>query len=171
MMIRLLTYWALYVFYAALVFHNSYVLIVLYDLPFIDSGDKKKSFSVWLSKTHLVEDCLLAAVCGKFSQMKSLSAVSSYSRPTQNPSELYEHKAVMNLSPPVILSWAAGSLSSQSHTVTTSCAQPGFPFCSLSLKTKRVVSMLSENYSAQDVSPSYLPMLKATFLPKSAPFG
>lgn len=88
-----------------------------------------------------------------------------------NPSELYEHKAVMNLSPPVILSWAAGSLSSQSSKVNASCAQPGFPFCSLSPKTKRVVSMLSENYSVQDVSPSYLLMLKATFLPKSAPFG
>lgn len=71
----------------------------------------------------------------------------------QNPSELYEHKAVMNLSPPVILSGAAGSLSSQSGAVAASCAQPGFPFCSLSPKTKRVVSMLSENYSVQDVSP------------------
>lgn len=132
--------------------------------------DQKKSFYLWLSKTHLVKNCLLAAVCGKFSQMKSLSAMSSYSWPTQNPSELYEHKAVMNLSPPVILSWAPGSLSSQSNTVTASCAQPGFPFC-LSLKAESVVSMLSENYSVQDISPSYLPMLKATFLPKSVPFG
>lgn len=144
---------------------------MLYDLTFIESGNKKPSFYVWLSKTHLVKNCLLSAVCGKFSQMKSLSAVSSYSWPTQNPSELYEHKAVMNLSPPVILSWAPGSLSSQSDAVTASCAQPGFPFCGLSLKTKSVVSMLSENYSVQDISPSYLPTLKATFLPKSVPFG
>lgn len=65
--------------------------------------------------------------------------------------------------PPVILSWAAGSLFSESSMVTASCAQPGFPFWSLSLKTKRVVSMLSENYSVQDISSSYL-LLKDTFL-------
>lgn len=139
---------------------------MLHNLSLVESADKKeKSSTVWLSKTHLVEDCLLAAVCvassARWNPCQPCHLIPSQ---PQNPAELYEHKAVMNLSPPVILSWAAGSLSSQSGTVTASCAQPGFPFCSPPPKTKRVVSMLSENYSVQDVSPSYLPMLKATFL-------
>lgn len=55
----------------------------------------------------------------------------------QNPSELYEHKAVMNLSPSVILSWAAGSPHSQSSALTGSCAQPGFFFSRLIQKKKK----------------------------------
>lgn len=61
------------------------LLSIHHDAWIIFGGQKerkKRIFTVWLSKTHLVEDCLLAAVCGRFSQMKSLSAVSPYSRPT-----------------------------------------------------------------------------------------
>lgn len=88
--------------------------------------------------------CLCLRVCvWQVHPDEILSAVSP-----QNPSELYEHKAVMNLSPPVILSWAAGGLHSQSRAATASCALSGFFFFP---KTKRVVLMLSENYSVQDV--------------------
>lgn len=127
--------------------------------------------TVWLSRTKLVEDCVLA-VCVEFSPDEiPVSRVTLFPANPTIPLNCTQHKAVMNLSPPATLSWTAGSLSSQSSTVTASCAQPGFPFCRLSPKTKRVVSMLSENYSAQDISPSYLHMLKATFLPESSPFG
>lgn len=45
--------------------------------------EEKKLLTVWLSQNmHLVKDCLFAAACGKFSEMKSLSAVSPYSWPT-----------------------------------------------------------------------------------------
>lgn len=86
-MVSLVTYWACHVLYPALVSNNSFkhspCCVNYLRLSQWTKGKKKKRiFTVWLSKTHLVEDCLLAAVCGRFSQMKSLSAVSPYSRPT-----------------------------------------------------------------------------------------
>lgn len=129
--------------------------------------EKQKLLTVWLSQNmRLVKDCLFAAACGKFSEMKSLSAVSPYSWPTLKSARIvWRQSRYEFVTPPspVILSWAAGSLFSESSMVTASCALPGFPFWSLSLKTKRVVSMLSENYSVQDISSSYL-LLKDTFL-------
>lgn len=150
-------------------FHKTMLFFVIFTLccrnSLVESSYKKQKYSiVWLSQhTHLVEGCLLAAVCGKFSEMKSLSAMLPYSWATPESlwivwtqsryefvtsrhfylglQAVFSHKAAQ---------WLQAALSQVFLSVAF------FP------KTKRVVSMLSENYSLQDVSPSYL-LLKATF--------
>lgn len=157
-MVSLVTYWACHVLYPALVSNNSFkhspCCVNYLRLSQWTKGKKRKESSLFDFPRRILSRIvsLLQCVAGS-ARWNPCQPCHLIPGQPQNPSELYEHKAVMNLSPPVILSGAAGSLSSQSGAVAASCAQPGFPFCSLSPKTKRVVSMLSENYSVQDVSP------------------
>lgn len=124
-------------------------------------------------KAHLVGDCLVASVCGKLSQMKSLSAVSPYSRPTLESlwivgtQSRYEFVTFCHF----ILGCRQSSLTKQ-HSAWKLCSARFF--FSVRLPYSKKLKEWSQCYQKiihTGRRPSYLTMLKAIFLPKSAPFG
>lgn len=127
---------------------------------------KKKKYPFDFLKTHLVGDCLLTAVCGRFSQMKSLSAVSPYSRPAPESLRIVRTQSRYEFvtSCHFILGCRQSSLTKRRRGCKL-CSARFFPPVAFSPEKLKVVSMLSENYSVQDIGPSYLSTLKDTFLP------
>lgn len=119
---------------------------------------KKKSFTVSLSQNiHRAEHCLFAAA---LRQMKSLSAASPYSRPspkspwivrTQSRYEFVTCRHFILSCRQLFSQEAAPWLQAALGQVFLSAA-----FLCGKKNPKRVVSMLSGNYTAQDISPSYL---------------
>lgn len=124
---------------------------------------KKKSFTVSLSQNiHRAKHCLFAAACRTLRQMKSPSAASPYSRPspkspwivrTQSRYEFVTCRHFILSCRQLFSQEAAPWLQAALGQVFLSAA---FLCEKKKKKTKRVVSMLSGNYTAQDISPSYL---------------
>lgn len=174
-----LTHWACRVFSAALVFNNSFnVFTALYDLSSVESADgKKKKY-----KKNLPLFDFPRRILSRIVSLLQCVASSARWNPCQpchlipgqprNPPELYETQSRYEFvtSPSFYLGLQAVFSHKAAQWLQAALSQV-FLSVAFSPKTKRVVSMLSENYSVQDVSPSYLPMLKDTFLPKSLPFG
>lgn len=122
-------------------------------------------------KIHLVRDCLFAAVCGKFSQMKSLSTVSPYSWPTPESLWIVRTQSRYEFVTPChfILS-CRQSLFTKPHSNCKLFSDRVFPL-HFRKNGKSVLNVIRKLFRIGRIGPSYLPMLKATFIPKSASFG